>query len=105
MDSMLLFLLTIIVGGSLAAVLYVLWKVSKSASRVLQWWHWLLTAIWVLTFVVAFAFLGSILGESAGGAGGLERGAWLGFAIVFGFNILLGLVIWQLLRRQKAISS
>lgn len=104
MDSILLFFLSLIVGGSLVAVLYAIWKVSKSTGRVLQWWHWLLTAIWVFIWVIAFAFLGSILGESAGGAGQLERGAWLGFSFIFGFNIILGLVIWQLLVRQKVSS-
>ena len=105
MDSILLFFLSLIVGGSLAAVLYTIWKVSKSTGRVLRWWHWLLTAIWVFTLVIAFAFLGSILGESAGGAGQLERGAWLGFAFVFGFNIILGMIIWQLIIRQKVSGS
>ena len=105
MDSILLFFLTVIVGLAVAAMGYFLLKAAQSAGKVLLWWHWLLSGLWIFSFLVAFAWLGSFLGEGAGGAGGLSQGAWMGWGFIMIINIILGLVIWQVLRRQKASTS
>ena len=102
MDSILLFFLSVIVGLAVAGMAYFLLKAAQSRGKVLAWWHWLLSGFWVLSFLVAFAWLGSFLGEGAGGGKGLAQGAWLGWAIIMVVNIIIGLVIWQTLKRQKA---
>ncbi len=105
MDSILLFFLTVIVGIAVVAMLYFMWKATKSAGKVLHWWHWLLSALWVFTFLVAFAWLGSFLGEGAGGGKGVTQGAWMGWGVIMIVNIILGLAIWQVTASQKASSS
>ena len=102
MDSILLFFLTVIIGLAVGAMGYFLVKATQSSGKVLVWWHWLLSALWVLTFLVAFAWLGSLIGEGAGGGKGTIMGAWLGWAAIMIVNIILGLVIFQVLRSQKA---
>jgi len=102
MDSILLFFLTVIVGLAVGAMGYFLLKAARSAGKVLVWWHWLLSALWVLTFLVAFAWLGSLIGEGAGGGKGTIQGAWIGWAAVMVVNVVIGLVIWKVLQRQKA---
>lgn len=101
MDSILLFFLTVVVGLAVAAMAYFLLKAAQSAGKVLAWWHWLLSGFWVFSFLVAFAWLGSLIGEGAGGGQGVIMGAWIGWAVIMAVNVILGVVIWQVLSRQK----
>ena len=107
MDSMWLFLLTVVVGIAVAAMGYFVRKGAQAAGREMQWWHWLLSGLWVLTLIFAFAWLGSFLGEGAstGQTGSTNQGAWMGWGILMLINVIIGSLIWRLAMRRKVSSG
>ena len=96
MDSILLMFLTVIVGGCLFAIAIWSRDLAKAKGREFHWWHWLLIAIWAFSWLVAFAWLGTSLGE-----GDVDKAGWIGFGIILVFNVIIGLITWQLIARQK----
>lgn len=107
MDSMWLFLLTVVVGIAVVAMGYFVRKGAQAAGREMQWWHWLLSGLWVLIFILAFAWLGSFLGEGAstGKTGSTVQGAWLGWGILILINLFIGSLIWRFVMRHKISSG
>ena len=98
MDSILLMFVIAITGACLLGI--AVWGrdlITKTTGKTLKWWHWLLYGLWAIIWLVAFAWLGSQLGETPD----VDKAAWLGFGVLIAFNIILGLVTWQLIVRQK----
>jgi len=95
MGSILLMFLSVVVGGCLVGMAIWSRDLAKTRGREFQWWHWLLVAIWAFTWLAAFAWLGTSLGE-----GGIDKAAWMGFGFILGFNVILAGVIFALLRRR-----
>jgi len=102
MGSILLYFLAIVVGACLVAVAIWLKDIARARSVEFAWWHWLLFVIWSFTWILAFAWLGSQLGE-----GSMEKGAWIGFGLLIFINLLIGisLVMWGIMRPQEKLEG
>ena len=91
-------------GLGLAAVAWALFSMAKSYGKAVKWWHWFMFVISAILWIFSFSWLGAQLGEELGGKV-FAQGAIFGWGIAFALSILLALVTFQLIRRQKTLAK
>ncbi|MFP3853118.1 MAG: hypothetical protein ACLFWD_02365 [Anaerolineales bacterium] len=72
---------------------------AKDQGWKMNWWKWLLTAIWYGLFIVTFYALGTLLGENE------VQAAWGIFATGIVVTLILGVGLWRLLARDQSTAT
>ena len=62
----------------------------------LNWWKWLLSALWYLIFSTSFLTWGTLIGENEASAG------WKLALFILFISLILGVGLWRLLAGKKA---
>ena len=86
-----MFWIGLIFGAAIAVGVYFAIKYNLN----LKWWQWLLAALAILALFAAVQHLYGSFGENE------VKSAWIGFAIFGVIAVIIGVVDWQLIIRNK----